>query len=76
MASVALTVTVTDTVNHPLAQVRDKLLIKWNAPLNLTNPQKIDFIETHLAQYIKRQYIEQLQLEAQALNEQADVDVQ
>ena len=76
MASAQLTVTVTDTVNHPLTTVRDKLLIKWNAPEGLTAPQKIDFIEAHLAEYIKRQYIEQLHMESQAANEQADLDVQ
>lgn len=76
MASASLTITVTDTVNHPLALVRDKLLIKWNYPGNGTAQQKIDFIEAHLAKYLKQQYIEQLQMEAQALNEQADLDVQ
>jgi len=76
MASATLTVTVTDTVGHPLITVRDKLLIKWNAPGGLTSQQKLDFIEAHLAGYIKRQYIEQLQMEAQSLNEQAEIDVQ
>ena len=76
MASATLTITITDTPGHSLVQVRDRLLIKWNYPGNGTAQQKIDFIEAHLAQYIKRQYIEQLHLESQALNEQANLDVQ
>lgn len=76
MASATLTITITDTVNHPLTTVRDKLLTKWNYPGGGTNQDKIDFIETHIAQYIKRQYKEQLQMESFAINEAADLDVQ
>ena len=78
MASATISVTVTDTVNHPLAQVRDKLLIKWNAPEGLTAPQKLDFIEAHIAQYIKRQYLEQLDIESRAAiaASEGEVDIQ
>lgn len=85
MASASITITITDTPNHPLATVRDKLLIKWNylsgggigwVPTG-TGPDKLDFIEAYIAkQFIKKQYIEQLQLESQASNESADVDIQ
>lgn len=84
MATASLTITFTDTVNHPLATVRDKLLIKWNylgggglnwVPLG-TNQDKLNFIQAYVAQQIKQQYIEQLQIESQATNNLADADIQ
>lgn len=84
MASATLTVTVTDTANHPLTQVRDKLLIRWNYlsggdinwnPLN-TNPDKLDFIEAKLARYLKTEYKAQLDAEAYAAAQAPDVDIQ
>lgn len=76
MASATLSITITDTVNHSLAQVRDRLLTKWNYPGGGTAQDKLDFIEAHIAQYIKQQYKEQLQMESFAANEAADLDVQ
>lgn len=76
MASATLTITITDTPSHSLVQVRDRLLIKWNYPGNGTAQQKLDFIEAHIANYIKQQYKEQLQMESFAANQAADLDVQ
>lgn len=71
MAQATLTITLDDssTPAHPLTVVRDKLCIKWNYSGADTNPAKLDFIELKLAEYLKQQYKEQLQMEAAALNE-------
>lgn len=76
MASATLTITITDTPSHSLVQVRDRLLVKWNYSGNGTAQQKLDFIEAHIANYIKQQYKEQLQMESFAANQAADLDVQ
>lgn len=75
MASATLSITVTDTANHPLATVRDKLLIKWNYPGGGTAQDKLDFIEAHIANYMKRQYLEQLDNESRAAIAEVETDV-
>lgn len=85
MASASVTITFTDTANHPLATVRDKLLIKWNysgggginwVPLG-TAQDKLNFIQKYTAKnWFKEQYIEVLQIESQNTNATADVDIQ
>lgn len=61
MASATITVTVTDTPNHPLATVRDTVLVALNYPGGGTAQQKLDFIEAHLADHLKKLYLQQLE---------------
>lgn len=77
MATAILTITINDaaTPAHPLTQVRDKLCLKWNYSGTGTNADKIDFIEAQLAKYLKQQYKEQLQMEAQAANEAVVIEI-
>lgn len=66
MASATITVTITDTPNHPLTTIRDKVCARlgYNGPN--TNPAKIAFIQAFLANVIKNEYIQQLHNETQA----------
>lgn len=76
MASAILTITITDAPNHSLIQIRDKLLIKWNYSGNGTAQDKLNFLQTKIAKFVKEQYIEQLQMESQATNAAITIDIQ
>lgn len=75
MASASITITITDAPGHTLVQVRDRLLTKWNYTGNGTNQQKLDFIQAHIAEYIKDQYKEQIMNESNAVNAAVQIDV-
>ena len=56
MASAQITITITDTAQHPLTEIRDVLTAKWGGPTGGTSQQKITFIQGYIAQHIKDQF--------------------
>ena len=78
MASVTLSVTVTDTVNHPLVTIRDTVLIALNYPGGGTAQDKLNFIQSYLAKHLKMLYIQQLdrQRNASPIAVDAEIDIQ
>ena len=83
MASASLTITFTDTVQYTLVQARDLLLTKFNylngggigwVPLG-TGQDKLNFLQKKGALWYKSEIIEQLQIESQATNATANIDI-
>lgn len=87
MASATVSIIITDTANHSLVDIREKLLVKWNylsggninwSPTG-TAQDKLNFIEAYTAKnWFKKEYIEQLANEAAVTvaAAESEVDIQ
>lgn len=87
MASATVSIIITDTVNHSLVDIREKLLIRWNylsgGNINWTPTgtaqDKLNFIEAFTAKnWFKKEYLEQLSVEAAATvaASESQIDIQ
>lgn len=58
MAQTTISITIVDSAQAPLADIRDTLCLQWNYPGDpADNPAKLVFLKATLITYIRQQYL-------------------